>query len=69
MKPCEAHCRLAAVYSLRNVQDLSIESLQRAVTLDERWIEYARTSGDFDNVRGSLGFQQLINSQPTREMR
>jgi len=64
-----AHYNLACGYSLKNEKDLSIESLQTAITLDKNFIEIAKTEGDFDNIRESPEFQQLINSQQTGDVR
>ncbi len=57
-----AHYCLACVHSLKNNKDLAVESLQKAISLDRKSIELAKTDRDFDNVRESPEFQQLINS-------
>ena len=56
------HYNLACAYSLKNEKNLAIETLQKAITLDRSWIEYSKTESDFDNVRQSPEFQELINS-------
>ena len=57
----DAHYNLARVYALNNEKALSIESLQKAITLDRRAIEASKTNSEFDNIRESSEFQQLIN--------
>ena len=57
----DAHYNLARVYVLNNEKALSIESLQKAITLDRRAIEASKTNSEFDNIRESSEFQQLIN--------
>ena len=58
----KAHYNLSCVYALKNETNLSIESLQKAVILNKIAIEAAKTESDFDNIRSSPEFQQLINS-------
>ena len=57
----QAHYNLARAYALKNEKTLSIESLQKAITLDRRAIEASKTNSEFDNIRESSEFQQLIN--------
>ncbi len=57
-----AHYNLACAYSLKNEKTLAIETLQKAITLDQKYIEISKTDSDFDNIRESREFQQLINS-------
>ena len=57
-----AHYNLARAYSLKGEKTLSIESLQKAISLDWIVIEAAKTESDFDNIRESPEFQQLVNS-------
>ncbi len=57
-----AHYNLARAYSLKNDKELSIESLQKAITLNKRFIGLSKTISDFDNIRGSSEFQQLVYS-------
>jgi len=54
---------LAAIYSLKNETALAIEWLQKAISMDARWIELSKAESAFDNIRQSPEFQQLINSQ------
>ena len=58
----QAHYNIACAYSLKKEKTLAIESLQKATTLDSRVIEASKTNSDFDNIRESREFQQLINS-------
>ena len=57
-----AHYSLACVYSLKNEPKLAIESLQKAFDLDKSLIESSKTDPDFDNIRQTPEYQQLINS-------
>ena len=41
---------------------LSIEWLQKAIVLDTSWIGTSKTDSDFDNIRRSSEFQQLIQN-------
>ena len=56
-----AHYNLACVYSLKNQKTLAIETLRKAIMLDQKYIEMSKTDSDFDNIRESPEFQQLIN--------
>lgn len=57
-----AHYNLACAYSLKNEKILSIKSLRKVIALDKSTIEAAKTDSDFENIRESPEFQQLINS-------
>ncbi len=57
----QAHYNLARAYALKNEKTLSIEFLQKAITLDRIALEVVQTHSDFDNIRESPEFQQLIN--------
>ena len=57
------HYNLACAYSLKDEKILAIETLQKAITLDRSLIEYSKTDSDFDNIRESPEFQELIKSQ------
>ena len=57
-----AHYSLACIYSLKNQPQLAIESLQKAIDLDKSIIELFKTDPDFDNIRQTPEYQQLINS-------
>ena len=61
----KAHYFLASVYLLKNEKNLSLGSLQKAITLDKSYIEKAKTDPNFDNIRKSPEFQRLINSRQT----
>jgi len=41
---------------------LAIEWLQKAIVLDTSWIGASKTDSDFDNIRRSSEFQQLIQN-------
>ena len=58
----EAYYNLARAYAFKKEKTLSVEFLQKAITLDRRSIELSKKSSDFDNIRESPEFQQLINS-------
>ena len=62
------HYGLAQAYSLKNERGRAIESLQRAITLDKGLIEKAKTHKAFDNIRGSSGFQKLINPSAQNQL-
>jgi len=55
-----AHYNLACAYSLKNEKTLAIKTLQKAITLNQKYIEMSKTDSDFDNIRSSPEFQQLI---------
>ena len=56
-----AHYNLACMYSLKNETALAIGSLQKAISMDARWIELSKTDSDFDNSKlvQQLGKQQV----------
>ena len=56
----DSHYNLASVYALKNEKALAIESLEEAITLDSRFVETSKTNSDFDNIRESPEFQELI---------
>jgi tetratricopeptide (TPR) repeat protein len=58
----EAHYKLACAYALQNENGLAIKSLQKAIALDRRAIESAKTNRNFDNIRQCPEFQKLIHS-------
>ena len=43
--------------------ELAIENLQQAINLDKKYLEYAKNDADFDSLRESDRFQELINQQ------
>ena len=64
-----SYYNLACVYSLKNEQQKALESLQKVIDLDKRFfynstfrIGYSKTDPDFDNIRQTPEYQQLINS-------
>jgi len=46
--------------SLRNNKKKSIEFLKKAIDLDKKYIGDAKTEEDFDNIRNSKEFKELI---------
>jgi len=50
----------ACIESLRNFKEKSIESLKRAIELDKRYVEMAKSDEDFDNIRTSKEYKELI---------
>jgi tetratricopeptide (TPR) repeat protein len=51
----------ACIESLRNNQEKSIKFLKRAIDLDKKYRDMAKTDEDLDNVRGLREFKELIN--------
>ncbi len=50
----------ACCYALQENIELAIENLQRAITLDEKYKEMAKTDNDFDKIRNDVRFQSAI---------
>jgi len=50
----------ACLESLRNNNEKSIEFLRKAIELDTHWKNEARTEEEFNNVRDSKEFKELI---------
>ncbi|NVM52238.1 MAG: tetratricopeptide repeat protein [Candidatus Helarchaeota archaeon] len=50
----------ACVESLRNNKQESINYLKKVIELDENIIEKAKLEADFDNIRDSEEFKELI---------
>jgi len=50
----------ACLESLRNVREKAIEYLKRAIELDKKYFEMAKSDEDFDNIRTSKEFKELI---------
>ncbi len=59
-KLADAHYNVAFTYALKNEKVSSIKSLQTAINLDKSLIERAKADSDFDNIRESPEFKQLI---------
>ncbi len=53
---------LAIVYSLANNQDIAVESLKRAIELDDNLKNDARYNSSFDNLKTREDFRALIDS-------
>jgi len=50
----------ACIESLRNNKEKSIEFLKKAIEIDNENINLAKTDGDFDNVKDTKEFKELI---------
>ncbi|MBW4661301.1 MAG: tetratricopeptide repeat protein [Drouetiella hepatica Uher 2000/2452] len=63
LKPDDAtaHYNKACCYGLQKNIDLAIETLQYAITLDSENRELAKTDSDFDGIRESDRFRELID--------
>ena len=58
-----AHYYLAQIYSVKNEKEQAIEWLQQAIVLEAGLMEYSKVDRSLDNIRQSLEFQRLMNSQ------
>ena len=56
----------ACCCSLQGNTELAIENLQKAINLDKKHIEDAQTDTDFNKIRESDRFQELIYKQIER---
>ena len=52
---------LACIYALQQKQPEALESLEKAIELDQKYKQQARTDSDFDSIRDSEAFQELVN--------
>ena len=52
----------ACCFSLQNQIEPAIENLAKAISLDNKYQEMAKTDSDFDKIRENSRFQSLINS-------
>ena len=57
----------ACCYSLVGNVELAIEYLQKAMQLDSKYIEMAKTDSDFDNIRSDQRFIALIQQSSDQE--
>lgn len=57
----EAHYNLACLYSINKEQAKAIESFKKATILDPKLARKSENEEDFDNIRQSSEFQQLIS--------
>jgi len=48
---------------LQGILDLAIENLAKAISINPKCQEYAKTDKDFDGIREQPGFQELIFSK------
>ncbi|MHA1478004.1 MAG: TPR end-of-group domain-containing protein, partial [Promethearchaeota archaeon] len=53
----------ACIESISDFKEKSIESLKRAIELDKKWVELAKSDEDFDNVRTSKEFKEIIREK------
>ena len=51
----------ACCYGLQNNVELAIENLQRAINLDVKYQDMAKTDKDFEQIRGDERFQSFLN--------
>ena len=57
-----AHYNKACAYSLQNNKESSIDELSKAIAIDpEESHRLASSDEDFDNIKESAEFKQLIN--------
>jgi len=50
----------SCAYTLQSKTQLALESLEKAISLDEEYREMAKTDSDFDTIRNNPAFQALI---------
>ncbi|TRU47615.1 MAG: hypothetical protein EWV91_10540 [Microcystis aeruginosa Ma_QC_Ca_00000000_S207] len=55
------HYNKACCYGLQNNVELAIENLQRAINLDVKYQDMAKTDQDFEQIRGDERFQSLLS--------
>jgi tetratricopeptide (TPR) repeat protein len=55
-----AYYNKAVCYGLQNNVELAIENLQRAINLDVKYQDMAKTDQDFEQIRGDERFQRLL---------
>ena len=58
----EAHYNRTCLYSINTEQAKAIESFKKATILDPKLARKSENEEDFDNIRQSSEFQQLISS-------
>jgi len=46
--------------SKRNNREKSVEFLKKAIDLDKKYLGMAKTDEDFDNIRNSKEFKELL---------
>lgn len=57
-----AHYRLAQAYAVEGESESAIESLWKAIALDRRYIEKAQTARDFESIRHTSKFVEMIDA-------
>lgn len=55
-----AHYNLACLYAKENKTESAISSLSKAIELDKKYIEMARMDPDFDTIRNTNEFRELV---------
>ncbi len=55
--------KIALIHSLQNNRNLAIEYLEKAITINNGFIEYAKEDKEFDNIRDSTEFKNLIKEK------
>jgi len=58
-----AYYNKACCYALQNQIDLALEFLPKAIELDAKFLEMAKTDNDFDSIRDDPRFQALIQGE------
>ncbi|MGB5912382.1 MAG: hypothetical protein WBH31_14410 [Promethearchaeia archaeon] len=56
----KSRCNKACIESLRDNKEKSLEYLIKAIDLDKKYIDSAKSDEDFDNIRDSKEFKDLI---------
>ena len=56
----EAWYNKARTESMQNNIDIALESLKKAINLDNNYREYAKVAKDFDNIKDSQEFKELV---------
>jgi tetratricopeptide (TPR) repeat protein len=51
----------SCLYALQDNINLALENLSRAIELNPKWREEAKTESDFDNIRNDARFQELLS--------
>ncbi|MFQ6039389.1 MAG: tetratricopeptide repeat protein [Candidatus Poribacteria bacterium] len=62
-----AYYNLARTYSQSNDRRKSIESLRRAIHLNDKFIDFAISEKAFENIRDSLEFRELIGGKDEKK--
>ena len=55
--------QIACIYGLQNNVPLALENLQKAIKLDSKYRDTAKTDPDFDLIREQPEFQELLTAK------